>query len=154
MAHLKTSTPGILIYFLNISRSTTRIFHRCSSRESYFSAPICVCNIKSGGAAKRKDDWVVVSNIFYFHPYLRKIPILTNIFQVGWFNHQLGANWCQIYRQETGHRTWGFLASFDAIDFWGRTTLSSDSKNLRFFRVLFGDEILPSYVGIFFNKPL
>ena len=32
--------------------------------------------------------WVVVSNIFYFHPYLGKIPILTNIFQMGW-NHQL-----------------------------------------------------------------
>ncbi len=30
---------------------------------------------------------VVVSNIFYFHPYLGKIPILTNIFQRGW-NHQ------------------------------------------------------------------
>ena len=30
---------------------------------------------------------VVVSNIFYFHPYLGKIPILTNIFQMGW-NHQ------------------------------------------------------------------
>ncbi len=33
-------------------------------------------------------DWVVVSNTFYFHPYLGKIPILTNIFQLGW-NHQL-----------------------------------------------------------------
>ena len=32
--------------------------------------------------------WVVVSNIFYFQPYLGKIPILTNIFQRGW-NHQL-----------------------------------------------------------------
>ena len=30
---------------------------------------------------------VVVSNIFYFHPYLGKIPILTNIFHMGW-NHQ------------------------------------------------------------------
>ena len=29
----------------------------------------------------------VVSNIFHFHPYLGKIPILTNIFQMGW-NHQ------------------------------------------------------------------
>ena len=29
------------------------------------------------------------SNIFYFHPYLGKIPILTHIFQRGWFNHQL-----------------------------------------------------------------
>ena len=31
---------------------------------------------------------VVVSNIFYFHPYLGKISNLTNIFQRGW-NHQL-----------------------------------------------------------------
>ena len=29
----------------------------------------------------------MVSNIFYFHPYLGKITILTNIFQTGW-NHQ------------------------------------------------------------------
>ena len=32
--------------------------------------------------------WVVVSNIFYFHPYLGKWSNLTNIFQRGW-NHQL-----------------------------------------------------------------
>ena len=32
----------------------------------------------------------LVSNIFHFHPYLGKIPILTSIFvQLGWFNHQL-----------------------------------------------------------------
>ena len=31
---------------------------------------------------------MVVSNIFYFHPYWGKIPILTNIFQMRW-NHQL-----------------------------------------------------------------
>ena len=31
---------------------------------------------------------MVVSNILYFHPYLGKIPFLTNIFQMGW-NHQL-----------------------------------------------------------------
>ena len=31
------------------------------------------------------DFWVVVSNMFYFHPYF---PILTNIFQTSW-NHQL-----------------------------------------------------------------
>ena len=29
---------------------------------------------------------MVVSNIFYFHPYLGKIPIVTDIFQMGW-NH-------------------------------------------------------------------
>ncbi len=33
-------------------------------------------------------NWVVVSNIFYFHPYLGKVSILTNIFHMGW-NHQL-----------------------------------------------------------------
>ncbi len=32
--------------------------------------------------------WVVVSNIFYFHPYLGKISNLTNIFQMGW-NHRV-----------------------------------------------------------------
>ena len=30
----------------------------------------------------------MVSNIFYFHPYLGKIPNLINIFHMGW-NHQL-----------------------------------------------------------------
>ena len=32
---------------------------------------------------------MVVSNIFYFHPYLGKISNLIDIFQRGWFNHQL-----------------------------------------------------------------
>ena len=34
-----------------------------------------------------KKDWLVVSNIFYFQPYLGKIPILANIFQLGWNHH-------------------------------------------------------------------
>ena len=33
------------------------------------------------------DNWLVVSNIFYVHPYLGKVSILTNIFEMGW-NHQ------------------------------------------------------------------
>ena len=33
-----------------------------------------------------KKYWVVVSNMFYFHPHLGKIPILANIFQLK--NHQ------------------------------------------------------------------
>ena len=36
---------------------------------------------------QKKTRWWVVSNIFYFHHDLWKIPILTNIFQMGW-NHQ------------------------------------------------------------------
>ena len=27
--------------------------------------------------------------MFYLHPYLGKIPNLTNIFEMGWFNYQL-----------------------------------------------------------------
>ena len=50
----------------------------------------------------RKQDWVVLSNIFYFHPYLGKWSNLPNIFQRGW-NHQpakiftgefAGSWWC------------------------------------------------------------
>ena len=33
---------------------------------------------------RHKQTWLVVSNIFYFHPYFGKIPILTNIFQMCW----------------------------------------------------------------------
>ena len=40
----------------------------------------------------RVNIWVVVSNIFYFHPYLGKIPVLTNMFERGW-NHQLDMSW-------------------------------------------------------------
>ena len=38
-------------------------------------------------------NWVVVSKICYVHPYLEKIPIVTNIFQMGW-NHQLVISRC------------------------------------------------------------
>ena len=31
----------------------------------------------------------MVSNMSYFHTYLGKITNVTNIFQLGWFNHQL-----------------------------------------------------------------
>ena len=40
--------------------------------------------LQSHGPVSNKRD-----EIFYFHPHLGKIPILTNIFQMGW-NHQLG----------------------------------------------------------------
>ena len=33
-------------------------------------------------------NWLVVSNIYYFYPYLGKWSNVTNIFQMGW-NHQL-----------------------------------------------------------------
>ena len=47
-------------------------------------------------------NWVVVSNIFYFHPYLGKWSNLTNIFQMGWFNHQL------VNLESTSWSSWSF----------------------------------------------
>ena len=58
-----------------------------------FDEGLGVCRLRrkaSGtvrGSGKGKNNEVVVSNIFYFHPYLGKIPILTNIFQMGWNHH-------------------------------------------------------------------
>ena len=39
--------------------------------------------------AYQKHWWWQLKYFWNFHPYLGKIPILTNIFQRGWFNHQL-----------------------------------------------------------------
>ena len=39
---------------------------------------------------------MVVSNIFYFHPYLGKWSNLTNIFQMSW-NHQLVYQWSSFF---------------------------------------------------------
>ena len=46
-----------------------------------------------GQLMKWMDGWMMMMtgwwfHFFYFHPYLGKIPSLTNIFQRGW-NHQL-----------------------------------------------------------------
>ena len=41
----------------------------------------------SGAKMSGRVNWVVVSNIFYFHPYLEMISTLTNIFQMGWNHH-------------------------------------------------------------------
>ena len=45
-------------------------------------------NRNDSGSIQWTKNYVVVSNMLYFQPYLGKIPILTNIFQRGW-NHQL-----------------------------------------------------------------
>ena len=64
-------------------------------------------------------NWVVVSNILYFHPYLGKIPNLTNIFQRGW-NHQLVNMPCST--QITVHSclssilVWGLFQSRRSVD--------------------------------------
>ena len=53
--------------------------------------------------------------IFYFHPYLGKIPILTNIFQTGWFNHQPD-------KIENNYSSWWFQIFFKDLftpNVWG-----------------------------------
>ena len=67
----------------------------------------------------QQQNWVVVSNIFYFHPYLGKIPILTNIFQLGW-NHQL-ENMCVSCRQLLHSKT---------ADLWNQRKLRLVSHGL------------------------
>ena len=50
---------------------------------------------------------MVFSNIIYFHPYLGKIPILTNIFQMGW-NHQLDTAYFEaMINTASGVNLWG-----------------------------------------------
>ena len=60
----------------------TSVFFRSARK------PVINWVIASISRGWKSSFWLVVSNIFYFHPYLGKIPILTHIFQMGW-KHQL-----------------------------------------------------------------
>ena len=62
--------------------------------------------------------WVMVSNIFFVHPYLGKIPILTNIFQRGW-NHQLVMS--QLELSIIGWFVWkvGRCVNFECVRIFG-----------------------------------
>ena len=81
----------------------------------------------------------MVSNIFYFHPYLGKSSNLTNIFQMGW-NHQLEIHWPQsissteVQAEFPNHRhhsaTLPFLAFSDLVVFGRWTLVIFEGKNL------------------------
>ena len=74
-----TNTVGIFCRFFGQFQWTVRVKKEWKGRlEQCFTCSIII-----------RIFWVVVSNMFHVHPYLGKIPILTNIFQMGW-NHQLG----------------------------------------------------------------
>ena len=68
----------------------------------------------------RSQDWVMVSNIFHFHPYLGKIPILTNIFQLGW-NHRLEEFMSQLELSIIGWFVWkvGRCVNFECVHIFG-----------------------------------
>ena len=55
----------------------TSVFFRSARK------PVINWVIASISRGWKSSFWLVVSNIFYFHPYLGKIPILTHIFQMG-----------------------------------------------------------------------
>jgi len=61
------------------------------SRDAKAAAPLLRCSNRGIAQGRSKHDWVVVSYIFFiFNPKIGEDePILTHIFQMGWFNHQL-----------------------------------------------------------------
>ena len=96
-------------------------------------------------------NWLVVSNIFYFHPYLGKWSNLTNTFQMSWFNHQLekdgaptqtyhrnlafsGASWgpgCCSPLCLAQHRTRPCYASNDNERSWSWRKMPYDTQRMR-----------------------
>ena len=64
--------------------------HLEDSRRSYTVPDVVILMLKT-----QIFNWVVVSNIFYFQPYLGKFSNLTNIIQVGW-NHQPVKGFCHL----------------------------------------------------------
>ena len=69
-------------------------------------------------------NWVVVSNSFYFHPYLGEWSNLTNIFQMGWNHHlvKLCFSWLismrNIFPQKSGIVCPFRKANYTIIQFW------------------------------------
>ena len=86
--------------------------------------------LQSGPPSSYK--WLVVSNIFYFHPYLGKISNLTNMFQLGW-NHQLDE--VRTFRKRVFWPLWFIGASVHSMyNFWQQTSMLSASIDVRPFR--------------------
>ena len=74
----------------------------------------------------------MVSNIFYFHPNLGKIPNVTNIiFQMGW-NHQLVVVSCVLshvsYFFNNFNVSWKYLYALDSLD--AQIQILFDSKDV------------------------
>ena len=80
-------------WFLGVRKRVDRRSRGFRSRNpigSWKAGPWPLRDVEVNLATSAKiDNWVVVSNICYFHPYVGKIPILTHILRRGWFNHQL-----------------------------------------------------------------
>ena len=71
--------------------------------------------------------WVVVSKMLCFHPQFGKIPILTNIFQRDWFNHQLGFTYCWHRWHSTDVLGVGTQPNADYLTWWNSRGNSSEN---------------------------
>ena len=105
-------------------------------------------------------NYPVVSNMFYVHPHLGKIPILTNIFQRGW-NHQLETvvffGWlrclclvCQVEESNTKYISlmWDFFQHFVTWWFFHIFCL------LNVHPYVFGEDVHPFWRSHIFSKGL
>ena len=91
--------------------------------------------------------WVVVSNIFYFHPFVGKIPILTHIFQMGWFNHQLEI-FIDDYCQQLFRESIESILCFSPFPRFASLISESHHKSLHYFLTRPGTYFLGRHRGI------
>ena len=80
------------------------------------------CHDNPSKQSHQKGIQVVVSNMSYFHPYLGRWSSLTNMFQMGWFNHQL-------YRKISGTRQ--FFPQVSAFSPGGETPIGQSTHQKR-----------------------
>ena len=111
--------------------------------------PLKIGGYLTGGwwDTQQKNWVVVVSNIFHLHPYLGKWSNLTNVFQMGWFNHQLescgflGLNrWNSIF-EPTLIREWGGMRCVFFVWWLSYDTAWIPGKIARHVRNLFQEQV-------------
>ena len=74
---------GFAVGVMAEDMSSLRVLFVGQKKPAFFFLPSEYPNIPLPIVVSYNMIWVVVSTIFYFHPYLGKIPIFTNIFQRG-----------------------------------------------------------------------
>ena len=65
------------------NQDSSKAIFKLSARADGRSSPGEIPKNETPKTGLSEKNWVVVSKIFNFHPYLGKIPILTTIFQKG-----------------------------------------------------------------------
>ena len=117
------------------------IFYHGESTENLHVGIFCCPSIqKQIQVNQYVHNWVVVSNIFYVHPYLGKRSNLTNIFQMGW-NHQLDEqfSWILLWLTQV------ILTSPTIQKHLVRIGVNEPPPNISFFR---GSKLTPHWVWL------